>query len=51
MQALRDMEREKARQKLAEADRQDLTYLKNILLKLFETGQSHARQSYLMIKD
>ena len=38
MQALRDMEREKARQRLAEADRQDLTYLKNILLKLFETG-------------
>lgn len=32
------MEREKARQKLGEADRKDLTYLKNILLKLFETG-------------
>ena len=38
LQALRDMEREKARQRLGEADRQDLTYLKNILLKLFETG-------------
>ena len=38
LQALREAEREKARQRLVEADRQDLTYLKNILLKLFETG-------------
>ena len=44
-QALREVEREKARQKLADADRQDLTYLKNILLKLFETGACLAGRS------
>lgn len=38
VQALREVEREKARQQLAGPERQDLTYLKNILLKLFETG-------------
>ena len=40
-QALREVEREKARQQLAGPERQDLTYLKNILLKLFETGALH----------
>ena len=38
VQALREAEREKARQKLADEKRNDIEYLKNIMLKLFETG-------------
>lgn len=37
-QALREAEREKARQQLGKEKQTDIEYLKNILLKLFETG-------------
>jgi hypothetical protein len=37
-QALREVEREKKRQALADSKSLDLEYLKNIILKLFETG-------------
>ena len=36
---MRDYEREKARAALASKHSKDLEYLKNILLKLFETGK------------
>ncbi|KAK9809711.1 hypothetical protein WJX73_008782 [Symbiochloris irregularis] len=45
-EALREAEREKARQKLSETGdgkaSRDMEYLKNILLKLFETGEAAA---------
>lgn len=39
LQAMRDYEREKARAALASKQTKELEYLKNILLKLFETGE------------
>ncbi|KAK9864007.1 hypothetical protein WJX84_007296 [Apatococcus fuscideae] len=41
-EAMRDYEREKARAALASKHSKDLEYLKNILLKLFETGEAAA---------
>lgn len=38
LQALREVEREKARGNLADKQRLDIEYLKNTILKLYETG-------------
>ena len=42
MQALREVEREKARASLADKQRLDIEYLKNTILKLYETGTLHS---------
>ena len=38
MQVVREAEREKARASLADKQRLDIEYLKNTVLKLYETG-------------
>ena len=38
IQALREAERERARTSLADQQRHDIEYLKNTVLKLYETG-------------
>ena len=40
MQALREAEREHARTSLADQQRHDIEYLKNTVLKLYETGRA-----------
>ncbi len=45
LQALREVEREKARQQLGDAKSIDMEYLKNIMLKLFEKGALRCRAS------
>ena len=41
-QALREMERQRAREKLRDEKGTDVHYLKNVILKMFETGARHA---------
>ena len=38
VQALREVERQRAREKLQDAKGTDVHYLKNVVLKLYETG-------------
>ena len=42
LQVLREVERAGERAKVSEGRGADLEYLKNILLKMYETGESHA---------
>ena len=43
LQVLREVERAGERAKVSEGRGADLEYLKNILLKMYETGELHAR--------
>ena len=43
LQVLREVERAGERAKVSDGRGADLEYLKNILLKMYETGDSHAR--------
>lgn len=49
MQALREVERERSREKLQDAKGTDVHYLKNVVLKLYETGISIAGHLHLAV--
>ena len=49
MQALREVERQRSREKLQDAKGTDVHYLKNVVLKLYETGVSIAGHIHLVL--
>ena len=49
MQALREVERQRLREKLQDAKGTDVHYLKNVVLKLYETGMGITKRMYLAL--